>query len=91
MNDTSIFEKMLSLDNDNALVRFTIGSAFLKRKQFDEAILHLQVAIDHSPKYIAAWKALGESFLGQDKLQLAVDTLQKGIDAAKLNSDQQSV
>ncbi len=91
MTDSSIFEKMLDLSNDNALVRFTLGSAFLKQRQYKEAVQHLQIAIEFSPDYLAAWKALSKAFIGLKDLQKALDTLRKSKEIAILKGDQTSV
>ncbi len=91
INDSTIFEKFLELDNDNSLVRFTLGYAFLKRGQFEKAIEQLKFAVKYDPEYHAAWRAMGESFIELNMYKEAVHALQKGLTAAKSKGDQKSI
>ena len=61
MNVIDSFEKMLAAGQDNTLLRFGLGQAYLKEGQSDKAIVHLRAALDHDQDYSAAWKLLGKA------------------------------
>ena len=90
MKDTGVFEKMLELGEDNALVRFTLGSAFYKQERFEEAIEHLRKAVEFTPDYTAAWKVLGRSLSDSGKLEEAQIALENGIAVASSRGDKQA-
>jgi tetratricopeptide (TPR) repeat protein len=90
MKDTGVFEQMLELGKDNALLRFTLGSAFFKQGRFDESAEHLRKAVEFNADYTAAWKMLGKTLLRGEQFDEAVDALQKGIEAANKKGDKQA-
>ncbi|MCB1754393.1 MAG: tetratricopeptide repeat protein [Gammaproteobacteria bacterium] len=90
MTDTGVFEQMLKLGKDNALLRFTLGSAFFKQERFAEAVEHLQKAVEFSPDYTAAWKILGRSLIGLERFMEAKNALQTGIEVADSKGDKQA-
>ncbi|HBR96210.1 MAG TPA: hypothetical protein DD979_02380 [Gammaproteobacteria bacterium] len=90
MTDTGVFEKMLALGEDNALLRFTLGSAFYKQERYDEAVMHLRKAVEFTPEYTAAWKVLGRSLLDAERFEEARDALTHGIEVAETNGDKQA-
>ncbi len=90
MKDTSVFEQMLEMGKDNALLRFTLGSAFFKQQRYGEAVEHLQKAVEFTPDYTAAWKILGRALLAAEKYEGAKDAFIKGIQTAKDKGDKQA-
>ena len=56
-------EKMLAAGKESALLRFSLGSEYLKASQADAAATHLQRAVELDPAYSAAWKLLGKALL----------------------------
>ncbi len=90
MNDIGVFEQMVELGKDNALLRFTLGSAFLKQERYDEAVEHLLKAVEFTPDYTAAWKILGKAYLGNQALIEAKKTFEKGITIAEQKGDMQA-
>ena len=90
MTDTGVFEQMLALGKDNALLRFTLGSAFYKQERFDEAVEHLQKAVEYTADYTAAWKILGRSLIASERYQEASEALQQGIHVAQSKGDKQA-
>ena len=54
-------EKMLSAGKDSALLRFSLGSEYLKARDAGMAAGHLQRAVALDPGYSAAWKLLGSA------------------------------
>ena len=90
MTDTTVFEQMLELGKDNALLRFTLGSAFYRQARYDEAAEHLKQAVNYSPEYTAAWKMLGRVRLDAGLFAEAEQALESGLEAAARNGDKQA-
>ncbi len=84
------FEKMLESGQDNAMLRFTLGSAFLKMDKPQHAVEHLRKAVEHDPKYSAAWKALGKALTACADIQQALDAYTSGIAVAEEHGDKQA-
>lgn len=83
-------ESMLEKGQDNALLRFALGSAFLKYGKYPEAATHLARAVEFDPGYSAAWKLYGKALQQQDKLVEAGVVYRKGIKAAESKGDIQA-
>ena len=81
---------MLEQGQDNALLRFALGGAFLKYGKYDQAAMHLARALEFDPGYSAAWKLYGKALEHQDKLAEAGDVYRQGIKAAKERGDMQA-
>ncbi|MDO6459996.1 tetratricopeptide repeat protein [Granulosicoccaceae sp. 1_MG-2023] len=90
MTDTTVFEQMLELGKDNALLRFTLGSAFHRQGRYAEAVEHLQQAVSYSPEYTAAWKLLGRSLADAGRSEEAAKAFEQGLLAARGNGDKQA-
>jgi len=84
-------EAMLEGGRDDALLRFSLGSALLDKQRPGEALVHLQKAVTHDPGYSAAWKLLGQAQLASGNAPEAADTYRKGIAAASKKGDQQAM
>lgn len=76
--------------NDNALIRFSLGNAHLNKKQHTQAQEHLKIALQHDPEYSAAWKLYGKTLAADGKIDLAIETYQKGITIAEKKGDIQA-
>lgn len=83
-------EKMLAAGQDNALLRFTLGGAYHKEGRFEQAIAHLEAALEHDPEYSAAWKLLGKALADNGDLEGAVTVYADGIDVAEKKGDKQA-
>lgn len=81
---------MLAQGNDNALLRFTLGQAYLKDSVFAEALKHLEVAVRLSPSYSAAWKLYGGALSQNGRIEEAMQAYREGISAATTNGDVQA-
>ena len=57
------FEKMLAGGKDNTLLRFSLGSEYLKASDPASAANHLKQAVVLDPKYSAAWKLLARALV----------------------------
>ena len=84
------FESMLAKGNDSSLLRYSLGSEYLKQKSFDKAIEHLGRAIEMDKQYSAAWKLYGKALSGAARYSEAVDALQQGIRVAEDKGDIQA-
>lgn len=83
-------ETMLAHGQDNALVRYGLGNEYLKLKQYQRAIAHLQKALEFDSKYSAAWKLLGKAYTGAAQTSEAIAAYEAGIRAAEAKGDVQA-
>lgn len=90
MAEIENLESMLARGQDNALLRFALGNAFIKFKKYTDAIEHLARAVEYDPGYSAAWKLYGKALTesGQDKKAAAI--YEQGISAAEQKGDMQA-
>ena len=84
------FESMLASGQDSALLRFSLGNAYLQAGQVERAIEHLRSAVDQDPAYSAAWKALGRALLDAGQAEEAATALDRGIEVAEGRGDIQA-
>lgn len=85
------FEAMLANGQDNALLRFSLGSAYFKQGDIDKALVHLAKAIELDPQYSAAWKLYAKSLAQDQQLEAAIEAYQQGIEVAEAKGDKQVV
>lgn len=90
MVDINILETMLESGQDNALLRFTLGTAFIKHKKYKEAAEHLSKAVEMEPDYSAAWKAYGNALAKSDQRAAAIAAYEQGIKIAEEKGDKQA-
>ena len=83
-------EKMLASGKDNALLRFSLGNAYLGAGETAKAVPHLQKAVEHDPVYSAAWKLLGRALNESGNAQAALEAYRKGIGVAEASGDIQA-
>lgn len=88
--DIKEFEKMLERGEDTAMLRFTLGQAYLKRGDADAAVEHLQRAVELDPDYSSAWKLYGKALIEVDDVDGASDAFEEGIDVAERKGDKQA-
>ena len=84
------FEAMLAQGQDNALLRFSLGNAYLKQGDTERAVDHLRAALQHDPGYSAAWKALGKALTLGNCTAEAISAYQDGIRTAESKGDLQA-
>ncbi len=84
------FNRLLESGRDDALLRFSLGSAYFRNRQFEEAIIHLKAAIGHNPDYSAAYKTLAKALQEIADLSAAIQTYENGIEAAQRSGDKQA-
>jgi predicted Zn-dependent protease len=84
------FEAMLAAGRDDALLRYSLGNAYLKQGDAAKAAEHLRHAVAHDPRYSAAWKLLGRALADSDALGEALAAYQEGITVAEARGDVQA-
>jgi len=84
-------QAMLATGQDNAMLRFTLGSQLLKAGRLAEAVPHLAAAVEQDPGYSAAWKMYGKALYEAGELQDAGEVYRQGIQAAEGKGDMQAV
>ena len=90
MGMTDSLEKLLKAGQDNALVRFGLGQAYLKEGKPALAIDHLRAAVSHDDSYSAAWKLLGKALTEVGSTADAMDAYEQGIHVAEQKGDIQT-
>lgn len=83
-------EAMLAGGQDNALLRFSLGSEYLKAQQPAQAVEHFRKCLQHDSKYSAAWKLLGQALTDTGQREEAVKVYEQGIKAAEEKGDKQA-
>ena len=84
------FEAMLAGGQDNALLRFGLGNAYLQAGQAELAARHLREAVRHDPDYSAAWKLLGKALQASGDVAGASVAFDEGIRVAEARGDIQA-
>ena len=82
---------MLAAGTDTALLRFTLGSAHIRHKQFAQAVPHLARAVELDPEYSAAWKLYARSLMESGNAEQAGKVLVQGLAVARRRGDMQAV
>ena len=90
MVDINLLETMLASGQDNALLRFTLGSAFIKHNKYEQAVEHLAKSVELDPDYSAAWKAYGRALAESGQAEAAITAYEKGIIVAEGKGDIQA-
>jgi len=84
------FLAMLASGRDNALLRFSLGNEYLKQGDAVKAAEHLRRAVEHDPKYSAAWKLLGRALTEAEAWSEALAAYRQGIAVAEARGDKQA-
>ena len=81
---------MLDQGQDSALLRFSLGNAYLNSNDYEQAVEHLAQAVKHDPDYSAAWKLYGKALAAADRDNEAITAFQLGIQIAENKGDIQA-
>lgn len=81
---------MLAAGQDSALLRYSLGNAYLKTEP-DKAIPHLEMAVSLDSEYSAAWKILGKARTSIGDICGATEAYEAGIQTAENNGDIQAM
>lgn len=84
------FEQMLASGKETVLLRFSLGSEYLKRGEAQRAADHLARAVALDPKYSAAWKLLGQALADAGRNSEALAAYRQGIAVAEAKGDKQA-
>lgn len=90
MDSAQRFEQLLAAGKDGALLRFGLGSHYLKSGETARAIEHLRMAVTQDPAYSAAWKLLGKALAQSGDRAAAIAAYRDGIAAAARKGDKQA-
>ncbi|MGB0128116.1 MAG: tetratricopeptide repeat protein [Rhodocyclaceae bacterium] len=82
--------KLLDGPRDSALLRFSIGSEYLKLGDAGRAAHFLRSATERDPAYSAAWKLLGKALTETQAPADALAAFERGIAAAEAKGDKQA-
>ena len=84
------FEALLASGKDSALLRFSLGNAYLQENEPAQAVTHLEHAVAQDPNYSAAWKLLGKAYTATNDATRARAAYDAGIAAAGRQGDKQA-
>src|SRR5260221_2550625 len=82
--------KLVGTPRDGALLRFSLGSEYLKCAELEPAIEHLSAAVEKDPGYSAAWELLGNALAGNGRADEALPAYRQGAEVAKGKGDLQA-
>lgn len=83
-------EKLLDSPRDGALLRFSLGTEYLKLENMEKAIAFLRDAVARDAGYSAAWRTLGKALESAGNSGEALDAYRRGIAAAQGKGDKQA-
>jgi Tfp pilus assembly protein PilF len=82
--------KLVGTPRDGALLRFSLGSEYLKAGDPASAAVHLREAVTRDPDYSAAWKLLGKALAESGRAEDALEAYERGIAVAEARGDKQA-
>src|SRR5262249_57300045 len=82
--------KLVGTPRDGALLRFSLGSEYLKSADFEAAAAHLGAAVEQDPGYSAAWKLLGKALAESGRDEEALASYRQGIEVAEKKGAKQA-
>jgi Tfp pilus assembly protein PilF len=88
--DPTPLEKLLAAGQDNLMLRFGLGSAYLKQGDHARAIDHLRAALRHDPGHSASHKLLGKALAAAGRHTEAIAAYEDGIRNAEAKGDIQA-
>ena len=83
-------EKMLGGPRDGALLRYSLGSEWLKAGDPARAVEFLRSAVERDPNHSAAWKLLGKALAENGERNASEDAFEQGIRVAQARGDIQA-
>lgn len=90
MSGLDNFLAMLAAGRDSAMLRYALGNEYLKLGEARTAAEHLRRAVEHDPKYSAAWKLLGKALAEAEAWNDALAAYRQGIAVAEARGDKQA-
>ena len=89
--DRVALEKLLAQGQDNALLRYPLGSTPLKEKSLEAAVEHLKRALQLDEKHSAIWKLYAKALAELGRVEEARAAYDQGITVAEARGDVQAV
>lgn len=86
----SSLEKLIGTPRDGALLRYSLGSEYLKAGDRKRAIEKFRESVARDPGYSAAWKQLGRALAEAGRTAEALEAWTLGIEAARRKGDRQA-
>ncbi|MBI2959626.1 MAG: tetratricopeptide repeat protein [Betaproteobacteria bacterium] len=83
-------EKLIGSARDGALLRYSLGSEYLKAGDCERAVARLREALEKDAKYSAAWKLLGRALAEAGRPAEALEAFERGIAVAEAKGDKQA-
>ena len=90
MNVIENLKALLVQGQDNAILHFSLGNAYLNEKKYPQASEHFSRAVELDPGYSAAWKLYGKALAEDNQINEAIKTYEKGISVAEKKGDIQA-
>ncbi len=90
MNLIANLEAMLASGRDDALLRLSLGNAYLKEENLARAIEHLGRAVELDRHYSAAWKSYARALQQDQRKEEALAAYRTGIEVAEERGDLQA-
>ena len=84
------FERLLAAGRDDALLRFSLGSEYLKVDAPSVAAKHFEQAVALDPGFSAAWKLYARALTECGRFDEALAAYERGIAVAELKGDKQA-
>lgn len=84
------FEAMLESGPDSAMLRLALANALVGGGRVEDAIGHLEQALELDASYSAAWKLLAKSLLAIDEPERVLEVCARGIQVAANKGDLQA-
>jgi len=84
-------EKLIGTARDGALLRYSLGSEYLKAGDCERAIAKLRESLEKDAAYSAAWKLLGRALTEAGRQAEALEAYERGISVAKAKGDKQAL
>jgi tetratricopeptide (TPR) repeat protein len=69
------FKQMAAEFPDSAMAQFSLGKAYLERRQYAEAVKSLEAAVRLDAQYAAAMVSLGDAYAGAGQAEQAREVL----------------
>lgn len=88
--DPTPLEKLLAAGQDSLMLRFGLGSAWLKQGDHERAVEHLRAALRHDPAHSASHKLLGKALAAAGRNDEAIAAYEAGIGIAEEKGDIQA-
>lgn len=84
------FEELAAKAPENVVVRYSLGREYLKAKRFAEAEREFREALRLKPDYSAAYRELGKSLVGLERMDEAREVYVRGAEVACEKGDLQT-